>query len=63
MGITPNYAHIEIPTPNMAAKKTQTLRIKSEMKFLYKKKQQLSLELYHIYTYRMQTHGNTHGPM
>jgi hypothetical protein len=41
MGITPNYAHIKIPTPNMATKNTQTqaqtLRIKNCIKFLYKK--------------------------
>jgi hypothetical protein len=49
--IIPNYAFIKIPTTNEAAKKTkkkqaQTLGIKNEIKFLYKKKQQLNLQLY-----------------
>jgi hypothetical protein len=48
--ITPKYALIKIPTINEAAKKTktqaQTLRIKNEIKFVYKKKQQLNVQLY-----------------
>jgi hypothetical protein len=50
-GIIPNYARIKIPTHNTAAKKTQKqaqpLRIKNEIKFLYRKKQQLNTQLYH----------------
>jgi hypothetical protein len=44
MNIVPRYAQITIQTYNTAARKTQiqarTLRIKNEIKFLYKKKQQ-----------------------
>jgi hypothetical protein len=45
MRIVPKYAQINITTNNAAAKKTpaqaQTLRIKNEIKYLYKKKEQL----------------------
>jgi hypothetical protein len=51
MKIVPKYAHIKISTHNTGAKKTQTkaqrLRIKNKIKFFYKKKQQLNIELYH----------------
>jgi hypothetical protein len=50
MNIVPRYAQMKIRTHNIAAKKTQiqaqTLRIKNEIRFLYKKKQQLNKELY-----------------
>jgi hypothetical protein len=43
--IVPKYAQIHITTHNAAAEKTQaqaqTLRIKNEIKYLYKKKEQL----------------------
>jgi hypothetical protein len=56
---------MKIPTNSEAAKKTrtqaQTLRIKNEIKFLYKKKQQLNTQLT-THTYTTQTHGNRHGP-
>jgi hypothetical protein len=50
MKYVPKYAHIIIETNNEALKKTQiqaqTLRIKNEIKFLYKEKQ-LNAQLYH----------------
>ena len=49
----PKYASTKLPINNEAAKKTQTqaqtLRIKNEIKFLYKKKQQLNTQLYHAH--------------
>jgi hypothetical protein len=49
MKIVPRYVHIRALTHNIAAKKTQTLRMKNEIKFLYKKKQQLNKELCYIH--------------
>lgn len=46
------YVFIRTRTHIIAAKRTQikkTLQIKNEMKFLYKKKQQLNKELYYMY--------------
>jgi hypothetical protein len=55
MKLIPKYAQIKIPINNEAAKKTlsqtHTLRIKNEIKFLYKKKQSLNIQLYHIHIY------------
>ena len=49
--LLPRYAHIKIPEYNEAAKKTKTqaqiIRIKNEIKFLYKKKEQLNTQLYY----------------
>jgi hypothetical protein len=53
MKIVPRYAHIKTLAHNIATKKTQmhaqTLRIKNEIKFLYKKRQQLNKELRYIH--------------
>jgi hypothetical protein len=51
MKIVPRYVHIKTLAHNIAAIKTQTqtLRIKNEIKFLYKRKQQLDKELYYIH--------------
>jgi hypothetical protein len=48
----PSYAHIKIQTHNTAAKnepqtQTQTLIVKIEIIFLYRKKPQLNIGLYH----------------
>ena len=51
----PKYVNMKLPLNNEAAKKTQkqaqTLRIRNEIKFLYKKKQQLNIQLYHAHIY------------
>jgi len=39
--------------------KTQNLRIKDEIKYLYRKKQQLNQKLYHLYLSLVNTWGNT----
>jgi hypothetical protein len=61
--LIPNYARINIPTYNNAAKKTQaqvqTLRIKNEIKFLYKKEQQLNIKLYHAHIHNANIWQNT----
>jgi hypothetical protein len=48
--LVPKYAHIKITITSGAAKKTQTqtLCIKNELKFLYKK-EQLNTQLYHTH--------------
>jgi hypothetical protein len=54
MKIIPKYAQINLATYNIAGKKTKTqaqkLRIKNEIKYLYRKKYHLNKELYHIQT-------------
>jgi hypothetical protein len=51
--LIPKYAHIKTPPNNEAAKKmpteAQKLRIKNEVKFLYKKQKQLNTQLFHIH--------------
>jgi hypothetical protein len=63
MKLVPKYAHIKIPTNNEVAKKkqtqAQTLCIKNEIKFLYKKKQQLNTQLYHIHIHNADTWQQT----
>jgi hypothetical protein len=48
--VIPKYAQINVPNTSPAshntAKKIQTIRVKDEIKFLYKEKEQLNLELY-----------------
>ena len=48
--IITNYANVKIPNTSPAARTTQknihTMRIKDEIKFLYKKKQKLNKDLY-----------------
>jgi hypothetical protein len=48
--ITPKYARVKLPRTSPASiptqMKAQTIRIKDEIRFLYRKKQQLNLELY-----------------
>jgi hypothetical protein len=48
---------MKIPTNNEAAKKTQTQisRIKNEIKFVYKKKQQVNTQLYHTHILNTKT--------
>jgi quinol monooxygenase YgiN len=63
--ITPKYAQVHIKTANTskAAKHTETqtrlLRIKNEVKFLYKKKQQLNKDLYRLHIKSANEWGNT----
>jgi hypothetical protein len=51
--IIPNYANIKLPKTSPAARKTQKkvhdMRIKYEIRFLYKKKQQLNDTVYKIH--------------
>ena len=51
--LIPNYARIKVPKTSPAAKftlhKAQNLRIKDELKYLYAKKQQLNLQIYHLH--------------
>jgi hypothetical protein len=48
--VIPKYAQIKIPNTSPASKNTtkkvQMIRIKEEIKFLYKKKEQLNIDLY-----------------
>jgi hypothetical protein len=51
--LVPNYAYVKITTSEAANKtqtQAQTLSIRNEIKFLYKKKQQLNTQLYHAHT-------------
>jgi queuine/archaeosine tRNA-ribosyltransferase len=61
--LVPKYAHIKITTANEVAKKTQTqaqtLLIKNEIKFLYKKKQQLYTQLCHTHIHNVNTWQQT----
>jgi hypothetical protein len=60
--IVPKYAYVKIPTITEAARKTktqaQTLCIKNEIKFLYKGKQQLHLQLYQAHIHNANIWGN-----
>jgi hypothetical protein len=51
--LIPKYANIKVPNTSPAAdytsKKVRNIRIKDEIKFLYKKKQQLNKDLYHAH--------------
>jgi len=62
-GLIPNVANIKIPISSPAAKstqrKTQNLRIKDEIKYLYMKKQQLHHRLYHLHLSLANTWRNT----
>ena len=42
----PNYAP---PATNITSKKVQTIRIKDEIKFLYRKKEKLNIDPYRIH--------------
>ena len=61
--IVPNYANIKLPNTSPAAhttqKKIRTVRIKDEIKLLYKKKQKLNNELYKIHLKAAQEWGNS----
>jgi len=61
--ITPTYVNMRIsntsPTALVTTKKTQTIRIKDEIKFLYKKKEKLNKELYNTHLGAAQEWGNT----
>ena len=60
--LTSNFARIEIPSHSPAAKattvKTQTIRVREEIKFLYMKKQQLNKKLYYLHLNIANTWGN-----
>jgi flagella basal body P-ring formation protein FlgA len=60
--LIPTYAKIKVANTSTAAKltqrKTQILRIKDEIRFLYKKKLQLNKQLYHSHL----TAANVWGP-
>jgi hypothetical protein len=60
--LVPNYANIKVPSTSPASKTTSQkihiIRIKDEIKFLYKKKQQLNKDLYHIHLKAAQEWGN-----
>jgi len=60
--IVPNYANIKIPHTSPATqvtqKKVQIIRIKDEIKFMYRKKQKLKNDLYKIHLKAAQEWGN-----
>jgi hypothetical protein len=60
--VVPQYARIKIPytfpAANTTQKKTQIMRLKDEIKFLYMKKQQISHELYIAHLRAAQEWGN-----
>jgi hypothetical protein len=61
--ITPKYANINVPQTSKAAKFTQSkvnsIRIKDEIKFLYRKKDHLNKELYQAHLKAAQEWGDT----
>ena len=61
--IVPNYANIKLPNTSPATRTTQkkihTVRIKDEIRFLYKKKQKLNNDLYKIHLKAAQEWGNS----
>ena len=61
--IIPKYANIKIPYTSPAThakqKKIHTIRLKDEIKFLYKKKEKLNNDLYNIHLKAAQEWGNT----
>jgi hypothetical protein len=60
--LIPKYADIKIPNTSPAAdytsKKIRNIRIKDEIKFLYKKKQQLNKDIYHAHLEVTKEWGN-----
>ena len=60
---TPNYANVKLPNTSPAAhitqKRVHIMRIKDEIKFLYKKKQKLNNYLYKIHLKAAQEWGNS----
>ena len=67
LGVTPQYARIKVPNTSPAAifiqKKTQLLRIKDEIKFLYKKKDKLNKLLYNAHLRAALEWGNLWYPI
>ena len=65
--LTPTYAKIKVANTSPAAiftqRKTQILRIKDEIRFLYKKKLQLNKQLYHSHLTAEVTHNNINKHM
>ena len=61
--ITPKYAKIKVantsPASQTTAKKAQLIRIKDEIKFLYKKKEKLNRKLYETHLQAAKEWGNT----
>ena len=61
--LTPKYATIKVPKTSKAAQSTQSkvtrIRIKDEIKFLYKKKDQLNKQLYQAHLAIAQEWGST----
>jgi phage terminase Nu1 subunit (DNA packaging protein) len=62
--IIPKYANIKIKTAahseaaRLTEKQTRTLRIKNEIKYLYKKKQQLNKQMYSLHIENANIWGN-----
>jgi hypothetical protein len=60
--LIPKYYNIKVPNTSPAAyytsKKVRNIRIKDEIKFLYKKKQQLNKDLYHTHLEVAKKWGN-----
>ena len=61
--VIPKYANIKIartsPASNITSKKTHMIRIRDEIKFLYKKKEKLNSDLYR--THRPHKNGAVSG--
>jgi hypothetical protein len=61
--VTPNYAKCKIPqtspASNYTRRKIHNIRIKDEIRFLYKKKQKLNTDLYNIHLEATNAWGNT----
>ena len=62
LGVTPKYANIKVPFTSPASKttqkKSQVLRIKTEIKFLYSKKDKLNAQLYKAHLNAAQEWGS-----
>ena len=60
--LTPSCANINVPNTSPACKHTQkelpTIRIKGEIRYLYSKKQQINLQLYHLHLALANTCGS-----
>ena len=61
--VIPKYANIKIPctspATNVTQEKIQTIRLKDEIKFLYKQKEKLNNDLYRIHLKAAQERGST----
>jgi hypothetical protein len=61
--LIPKYANIRIPHTSAACKvtqrKAQTIRVKEEIKLLYKRKEKLNTSLYNIHLQAAKEWGNS----